>query len=49
MKLPRIVRQIAGSVIKSTPILRRQILFSTDYLVLSGVDEARNVAASSGG
>jgi ubiquinone/menaquinone biosynthesis C-methylase UbiE len=49
MKLPRIVRQIARSVIKSTPILRRQILVSTDYLVLSGVDEARIVAASSGG
>ncbi len=49
MKLPGIVRQIAGSLIKSTPILRRHILFSTDYLVLSGVDEARKVAASSGG
>jgi SAM-dependent methyltransferase len=49
MKLPRIVRQIAGSLIKSVPILRRRVLSSTDYLVLSGADEARNVAASSGG
>jgi SAM-dependent methyltransferase len=49
MKLPRIVRQIAGSLIKSVPILRRHVLSSTDYLVLSGADEARNVAASSGG
>jgi SAM-dependent methyltransferase len=49
MKLPRIVRQIAGSLIKSAPILRRHVLSSTDYLVLSGADEARNVAASSDG
>ena len=49
MKLPRIVRKIAGRIIKSTPILRRQILFSTDYRVLAGVAEARSVAASSGG
>jgi SAM-dependent methyltransferase len=49
MKLPRIVRKIAGSIIKSTPILRRQILFSTDYRVLSGVGEAREMTASSGG
>jgi SAM-dependent methyltransferase len=49
MKLPRIVRKIAGSIIKSTPILRRQILFSTDYRVLSGVGEARQMTASSGG
>jgi SAM-dependent methyltransferase len=49
MKLPGIVRKIAGSVIKSTPILRRHVLFSTGYLVLGGVDEARNVAASSDG
>ncbi len=49
MRLPRIVRKIAGSVIKSTPILRRQILFSTDYRVLSGADEAKSATASSGG
>ncbi len=49
MKLPRIVRKIAGSVIKSTPILRRQILFSTDYRVLDGVEEAKSAATSSGG
>jgi hypothetical protein len=49
MKLPRIVRKIAGAVIRSTPILRRQILFSTDYRVLSGADEARQMTASSAG
>lgn len=49
MKLPRIVRKIAGGIIKSTPILRRQILFSTDYRVLGGVEEAHTAAASSGG
>lgn len=49
MKLPRVVRKLAGRIIKSTPILRRQILFSTDYRVLTGVDEAQTAAASSGG
>src|SRR5687768_9192444 len=49
MKLPRIVRKIAKAVIRSSPILRRHILYSTDYRVLSGVDEAQRAAASSGG
>lgn len=49
MRLPRIARKIAGSVIRSMPILRRQIMFSTDYRVLDGVEEARRIAASSGG
>ena len=49
MKLPRIVRKIAKAVIRSTPILRRQILFSTDYRVLDGVEEAQRAVASSGG
>src|SRR5258708_5302855 len=49
MKLPRIVRNIAGRVIRSTPVLRRHLLSSTDYRVLSGADEARSMAASSGG
>jgi SAM-dependent methyltransferase len=49
MKLPRIVRRIARAAIHSTPILRRQILFSTDYRVLDGVEEAQHAAASSGG
>ena len=35
------------TVIRSTPILRRHILFSTDYRVLGGADEARAAAASS--
>ncbi len=44
MKLPRIVRQIGKRVVKAAPILRRHILASTDYHVLSGADEARNAA-----
>ena len=49
MKLPRIVRQIGKRVVQATPILRRHILTSTDYRVLSGVEEARSAIASSGG
>jgi len=49
MKLPRIVRTVGKHLINSTPILRRHILFSTDYRVLSGADEARNATATSGG
>lgn len=49
MRLPRIIRQIGKYVVKATPILRRHILFSTDYRVLGGVVEARNAIASSGG
>ena len=49
MKLPRIVRQIGKRVVKAAPILRRHILASTDYHVLSGADEARSVAVSSSG
>src|ERR1700736_1235712 len=49
MKLPRIVRQIGKRVVKAAPILRRHILTSTDYRVLSGAEEARNVTASSAG
>jgi SAM-dependent methyltransferase len=48
MKLPGMVRQIGKRVVKATPVLRRHILTSTDYRVLSGMDEARNAAASSG-
>jgi SAM-dependent methyltransferase len=49
MKLPRLIRQIGKRVVKATPILRRHILTSTDYRVLGGVDEARDMAASSSG
>ena len=49
MKLPRIVRQIGKRIVHATPILRRHILSSTDYRVLSGADEARSAMASSGG
>jgi len=49
MKLPRIVRQLGKRVVEATPVLRRHILTSTDYQVLSGADEARSAMASSGG
>ena len=49
MKIPRRVRQIGKRVVEATPILRRHILSSTDYRVLGGVEEAREVTASSGG
>jgi SAM-dependent methyltransferase len=49
MKLPGIVRQIGKRIIKSTPILRRHILTSTDFRLLGGTEEARSVMASSAG
>lgn len=49
MKLPGIVRQIGKRIVKSTPILRRHILTSTDYRLLGGTEEARSVMASSAG
>jgi SAM-dependent methyltransferase len=49
MKLPRLVRQIGKRLIGATPILRRHVLSSTDYRVLSGLEEARAMAPSSGG
>jgi SAM-dependent methyltransferase len=45
MKLPKTARTIAGKLIRSIPVLRRQILFSTDYRRLAGADEARTVAS----
>lgn len=49
MKLPHIVRQVGKRVVKASPILRRHIMSSTDYRVLSGKEEARIVTASSAG
>lgn len=49
MALPRIVRQVAKRIVKAVPVLRRQILTSTDYRVLSGVEEASSLASSSRG
>ena len=45
MKLPKTARTIAGKLIRSIPVLRRQILFSTDYRRLAGPEEARAVAS----
>jgi SAM-dependent methyltransferase len=49
MKLPRVIRQIGKRVVQATPILRRHILTSTDYQVLSGFEEARRAMAASSG
>jgi SAM-dependent methyltransferase len=47
--LPRVLRQVGKAVVKATPILRRHILGSTDYRILSGLEEARRVQASGSG
>jgi SAM-dependent methyltransferase len=49
MRLPRIVRRIGRRVVSATPLLRRLMLPSTDYRVLGGLEEARNMTAASGG
>jgi SAM-dependent methyltransferase len=49
MKLPRPLSKIGKRVIKASPILRRRILASTDYRLLSGPEEARAITASAGG
>jgi ubiquinone/menaquinone biosynthesis C-methylase UbiE len=49
MRLPRFVRAIGKRVVNAIPILRHHLLFSTDYRVLDGAEEARSMAASSGG
>lgn len=49
MKLPPRVRQIGKRIVKATPMLRRRFMYSSDYRVLGGPDEARTVAAASGG
>jgi SAM-dependent methyltransferase len=49
MRLPPVLRQIAKRVVKATPIVRRHILASTDYRVLGGLEEARDLTATSAG
>jgi len=49
MRLPRVVKQIGKTVIKSSPLLRRHIMSSSDHRVLSGVDEARRLADTTAG
>ena len=46
MRLPRIIRHIGKQVVKASPILRRHILPSSDYRLLSGQDEARRISAA---
>jgi ubiquinone/menaquinone biosynthesis C-methylase UbiE len=49
MKLPRLVKATGKRVVKAIPLLRRQVLVSTDYRVLEDVEEARSLLTSSGG
>jgi SAM-dependent methyltransferase len=49
MKLSRLVRQVGKRIVKATPMLRRHVFSSTDYRVLSGVQEARDISVASGG
>jgi SAM-dependent methyltransferase len=49
MRLPGIARRIGKRVVSATPFLRRLMLPSTDYRVLGGLEEARNMTAASGG
>ena len=49
MKLPRLVRQLGKRLVKAIPMLRRHIFSSTDSRMLSGLEEARAMAFSSGG
>jgi SAM-dependent methyltransferase len=49
MKLPQIAKQIVKKIVKASPVLRRHIMSSSDHRVLSGIDEARHLAASSTG
>jgi SAM-dependent methyltransferase len=49
MKLSRLVRQIGKRLVRATPMLRRHIFSSIDYRVLGGIQEARDMSASSGG
>jgi SAM-dependent methyltransferase len=49
VKLPRIVRQAGKKIIKASPILRRNIMSSSDHRMLGGIDEARRLTASSTG
>lgn len=42
-------RKIASRFIRAIPFLRRQILVSTDYSVLSGAEEARQLAHAASG
>jgi SAM-dependent methyltransferase len=49
VKLRRIVRQVGKKIVKASPILRRNIMSSSDHRVLGGIEEARRLTASSTG
>jgi SAM-dependent methyltransferase len=45
----RLVRRFAKGVIRAIPILRRHVLASTDYQVLSGFEQAQQIQMSNSG
>jgi SAM-dependent methyltransferase len=49
MRLPSLVRRVGKRIVKATPILRRHVFSSTDYRVLGGIEEARDINVSSDG
>ncbi|WP_271604598.1 class I SAM-dependent methyltransferase [Bradyrhizobium sp. CCBAU 11434] len=49
MKPRSLARRLGARIIRSIPIVRRQFLTSTDYRVLSGLDEARRISTASEG
>jgi ubiquinone/menaquinone biosynthesis C-methylase UbiE len=49
MRLPKVVRRVGKEIVKASPFLRRNLMSSVDYRVLSGVDEARQLLSSSTG
>lgn len=49
MKLREAVRRIGKRTISAMPIVRRHFLTSTDYRLLSGIDEARSATTASSG
>lgn len=46
MRLPRVVRQVGKTIVQASPILRRNVLSSSDHRVLSGSDEAQSLTAA---
>jgi SAM-dependent methyltransferase len=49
MTFPSAIKRFGKRIVKAVPILRRHIMASTDYFVLSGAEEARQLAESSVG
>lgn len=46
MRLPSLLRQVGKRIARATPILRRHVFSSTDYRMLGGAEEARDMTVS---